>query len=156
MSLSTFVKLSYGLNPAELVPVSVQPMNEQQREIAQEVVLPKRCFDNSIQLAMHLDATYVLGVYQSIIPIEHAWLKVGDTYIDPTLETVIGDVSGEYLSLMEVKASELMDLVEAIQRYSGDDAAYPPMFHTIRTFPEFSHLFISNKDRLRFLSCESL
>lgn len=150
MSLSQFIQMSHGINPTFLNEVNVVAMDDQQREIAREIVQPKRCFDNCFRLAMHLDVTYVLGVYHHLIPIEHAWLKVGDVYIDPTLEMVTDELKGTYLSLVEVRASELIDFVVEVQDITNADAAYPPMFEHIKHHPEFRGRFVSNRERSAF------
>ena len=149
MSLNQFIKLSHGIDTDQLNEVLVTAMNEEQRESSLPVVQPNRCFDNCFQLAMHLNATYVLGIYHHLIPIEHAWLKVGDTYIDPTLEVVTGEVKGTYLSLVEVRATELIDFVVEIDRITKE-GAFPPMFETVRRHPEYRGRFISCKERSQF------
>lgn len=90
---------------------------------------PKQCFQNCaclVQLLSHpfgkmlgfeADAIkYVDGfAYEpGMIPIEHAFVKVGNLYCDPTFETVLNiDVSKcEYVSLLELKWRDLRRILE--------------------------------------------
>ena len=147
MSLNQFIKLSHGLKTENLKEVTVKPMTEQQRETSLSVVEAKRCFDNCFQLAHSLDATYVLGIYHHLIPIEHAWIKVGDgSYIDPTLE-IVSETKGTYLSLVEIPVSELINFCVEIDEITTR-GIFPPMFETVRHHPDFQDCFLSNRERM--------
>ncbi len=150
MSLHNFIQLSHRIEASRLKEINIQNMPEQLRSIAEPIVKPKRCFDNSFKLATSLNATYVLGIYCKTIPIEHAWLKIGDNYYDPTLEIVVNDTAGKYLSLVELSEAELISTIVEIDEVA-DTGVYPPMFETIKHHSNFSDLFISDVGRLREL-----
>ena len=73
----------------------------------------KQCYKNAADLVMLMSqlgfmfrepAKYVEGISGNIVPIDHAFVKVGSRYIDPTYEMVLKkDVRKEtYVSLIEL------------------------------------------------------
>jgi hypothetical protein len=69
----------------------------------------KDCYNNTFR-AMGGTGAYVLGfVFFHGIPIEHAWLKEGGKYFDPTLDPK--DQQG-YVKVLEVPHDQLMAYVE--------------------------------------------
>lgn len=71
----------------------------------------KQCFNNSFRaLSEYPDSLYVLGyVFFHSIPIEHAWVKQGDTYYDVTLDPEKQD---GYVSIAEFSLSDIMSYVD--------------------------------------------
>ena len=71
----------------------------------------KQCFNNAFKaLAGHPDSKYVLGyVFLHNIPIEHAWIKEGDTYFDVTLDPA---KQHGYVSVAEFSLAEIMPYVD--------------------------------------------
>lgn len=139
MSLNELIKSKFGLKPDVLTDVEIIPMSEKIKAIAGEQVEFKRCYDNCLNLAHQLDATYVLGLRDIGIPLPHAWLKVDGQYIDPTIET-FSEVKGTYHSLVEVPAGELIDYITEIDDLVGK-GSYPPMLSTVCHHPKHKDLF---------------
>lgn len=79
----------------------------------------KACYNNTFNCIADLrilhgdpkDARYVVGYAAGLIPVDHAWVKVGGAYFDPTWEkhTEIGE---HYLPVFEIPTSELMGWIE--------------------------------------------
>lgn len=71
----------------------------------------KECFNNAFKaLSGHPDKSYVLGyVFYHNIPIEHAWIKDGDTYFDVTLDPTKQD---GYVSVSEFPFNDIMQYVD--------------------------------------------
>ena len=71
----------------------------------------KQCFNNAFKaLTGHPDSKYVLGyVFLHSIPIEHAWVKEGDTYYDVTLDPA---KQHGYVSVAEFSLDEIMPYVD--------------------------------------------
>lgn len=71
----------------------------------------KQCFNNAFKaLTGHPDSKYVLGyVFLHSIPIEHAWIKEGDTYYDVTLDPA---KQYGYVSVSEFSLDEIMPYVD--------------------------------------------
>lgn len=146
MSLNNFIQLTHGINPDFLKEVDVVPMTVEQLAVAKDIVQPQQCFDNCFELAASLNATYVLGVYCGLIPIEHAFIKVGDKYYDPTLEIVTGNLEGQYFSFLEIPLSELVEFITKVQEVNRSEHAYPPMLQDVRNHPDCNDMFISMRD----------
>lgn len=109
-------------------PISVSPISEvlsedQIKLIKSNIPLRKKeCYRHATLFCLYIpDSIYVEGQFSTIgLPIEHAFNKVGDKYIDITAELVLGeDVSKlEYISWGEYD----IDLVSKIimdQGYYG-------------------------------------
>lgn len=78
MKIVEFIAEQYGTTATEVVP-----------EISHQAwSAPKRCFENAYHYASSTPgAIYVLGQYVIHgIPVEHAWVKDGDRYLDVTLK----------------------------------------------------------------------
>ena len=157
MSLEQFVMMSHGVKPERLTRVTVKPMDAVWRKRAKLVVQPKRCFDNCFNLAVEHDVTYVLGVCHKLIPIEHAWIKLADgQYVDPTLEIVTGELTGSYHSLIEIKASELIEYITEVHN-DASVGLYAPMFSTMKFHRLLKDLFVSDRERgLSFDHCVTI
>lgn len=69
----------------------------------------KACFNNAFKALKH-DSKYVLGyMFFHGIPIEHAWVKEGDTYYDVTLDPAKQE---SYVSLLELSHDEVFEYIE--------------------------------------------
>ena len=116
-------------NPVECVPMATVFTPDQMEFIKQEFKpKQKQCFRNCSELVGLLThpygkillgfdgAEYVDGyVYEpGLFPIEHAFVKIGDRYIDPTFELVLGiDVTKcSYMSLLELKWAKLWPILK--------------------------------------------
>ena len=126
----------------DAVPVECVPMDEaftpEQMEIIRKSFYfrQKQCYKNASDLLdveicrafRGMELRYVEGyVYDPIlIPIEHAFVKVGDKYVDPTFELALGmDVRRcYYCSLIEVSRAEL-------SRIERDNGFYGEIYRTV-------------------------
>lgn len=93
-------------------------------EMLRGIVRPKECFRNATLVAnMIPDVKYVEGKMTccGLFGIDHAWNKIGDNYIDVTMELAIkrDPLEEEYIALGEWDTKVI---VEIIQRtgYYGD------------------------------------
>ena len=95
---------------------------EDQNRLAGEKFSVKMCYKNASEVcAIIPGAKYVEGYVSFMgIPIEHAWNKIGDKYIDVTKDQVLkGDEFKEYLSVIELSHMELLSHLEKTMVY-GD------------------------------------
>lgn len=71
----------------------------------------KQCFNNAFKaLSGHPESKYVLGyVFLHNVPIEHAWIKEGDTYYDVTLDPA---KQHGYVSVSEFSLDDIMPYVD--------------------------------------------
>ena len=111
------------------VPVKVTPMSEvfTEKELLRIKKLNpkvKQCYKNSSDLARLFPGRvqYVEG--KSLVcgvPIDHAFNKVGDKYVDMTLDLVLNDNVRlkEYISLLEISYEEVVRL-NSISSFLGD------------------------------------
>ncbi len=119
------------------VPMA-QALNAEQLALLRQVgyrAKKKECFRNASVLVddaqffkMPADVRYVEGLALDPslpISIEHAWVRVGDLYIDPTVERCLkGDVTKwEYVALIEKDWSELTKILCETEYY-GDVYRY--------------------------------
>lgn len=117
---------------ADLKPCSVVPLktifSEHQIKCIKKAVEVKQCFKNAYEVAeiiemMNGTAKYVDGrvLVANFLPIEHAWNKVGDLYVDATFELCLGyDVTKElYASLAEYDVSHVREVL-LDRRYYGE------------------------------------
>lgn len=120
--------------PVDCVPMA-DVFTPEQLDFLKQSYRPERkqCYKNAsdlVQLISHPWAflfdgpvKYVEGYACSngLFPIEHAFVKVGDKYIDPTFEIVLGmDVkSCHYVSLIEMEYRDLAEILLE-NEYYGD------------------------------------
>jgi hypothetical protein len=101
MNLVDIIAKQYGTTAQKVeVEISNQPW-----------ALPKKCFDNAYYYASKkTGALYILGHYVMYgVPIEHAWIKEGDRYLDTTIKNRIeGD---QFMSLFELDTQVLASVV---------------------------------------------
>ena len=113
----------------EIVPMS-EVFTAQEIEVIKKVVKPKQheCYKNAYQLAMLFSdkVRYCEGkmtVANKLVGIEHAWNKVGNKYIDITMELVLGhdmtQYGEEYVSLGDWGSKELLDISQRMGFYGG-------------------------------------
>lgn len=111
------------------VSVKVTPMSEvfTEKELLRIKKLNpkvKQCYKNSLDLARLFPGRvqYVEGkTLVCGVPIDHAFNKVGDKYVDVTLDLVLNDNvrSKEYVSLLEVPYEEVVRL-NSLSSFLGD------------------------------------
>ena len=83
----------------------------------------KQCYRNAALVAISVpEAKYVEG-YVSLhgIPIEHAWNKIGDKYVDITAEKALGGKADfkEYLSVLDLDGEKTMQLMHKTGEYGS-------------------------------------
>ena len=93
-----------NLELADIKEVTCKPIrevlsDEEWRLLEQRTIMGlqmKECYSNSLHVAQVLstirdDVRYVEGysLVANVLPIVHAWVKVGEDYIDPTFELVL-------------------------------------------------------------------
>ncbi len=114
-------------------PVKVVPLKdvftEREIEFIKKVIKPQRheCYKNSFQLTTLFPdrVEYCEGktTVKQFISIEHAWNKVGDKYVDITMELVLGYdmscLSEDYVSFGEWNAVDLLELSADMEFYGG-------------------------------------
>ncbi|MDH3998729.1 MAG: hypothetical protein OET90_07800 [Desulfuromonadales bacterium] len=108
--------IPYDMDNAVLVDVESMP--PEIRELAEKMVLPKACFYNEAMMlsVMHRsDMKYVIGYASAPVPFEHAWIRVGGSYLDPTWEMFGKQFGSEYLSLCEMGCKELDETMAAMK-----------------------------------------
>lgn len=141
MNVKQLVSYSFRLNEDVINPVSISKMNKLELSKSHDVVKKNQCFKNCFNLAFELGATYILGVCVNLVPFEHTWLKIGDKYIDPTLEVVLDDLSGEYYAVAEFETKNLINVIEKIKVANDKGGYYPPCLDGIRRLSEFENFF---------------
>lgn len=63
----------------------------------------------------HADAKYCVGYGESLIPIDHAWVKIGDKYFDPSWQANVDEYDpkhAHYIPLMELYIAEALFVIE--------------------------------------------
>ena len=72
--------------------------------------VPKQCFNNSFKyLLSHSSGHYVLGfVMFRGMPIEHAWVRINEEYLDVTLD---GKLAADYVSVAEFTFDQVAEYV---------------------------------------------
>lgn len=104
------------LELADIKEISCKPIrevlsDEEWRLLEQRTIMGlqmKECYSNSLHTAQTLstirdDVRYVEGytLVANVLPIVHAWVKVGENYIDPTFELVLKkDVTKETYAML--------------------------------------------------------
>ncbi|WP_224962654.1 hypothetical protein [Geomonas subterranea] len=96
--------------------VTVAPLPSPVRRRIRNLVAYKACFRNAeLAIRTNKGGLYVLGYWQHLIPVEHAWVRFGDVYHDPTSEILFNGKPGLFVSVVELELSQ----VEEIQRAIG-------------------------------------
>jgi hypothetical protein len=79
----------------------------------------KECFNNSATIVLSKpDAAYCIGFANGVIPVEHAWVRIGEDYYDPTWEK-FSEIGQAYKLIRTFNRKELINFLNQ----SGD---YPP------------------------------
>lgn len=96
--------------------VTVAPLPSAVRRRIQNRVAYKACFHNA-ELAIKANkraGLYVLGYWQHLIPVEHAWVRFGNVYHDPTSEILFDGEPGLFVSVVELELSQVEEIRRAI------------------------------------------
>lgn len=120
------------IDDAKVVPVEKMP--DEIRKLAKFFKL-KSCYWNSASFVLkhnHLfdEVKYVVGYAASVIPLEHAWIKVNGVYYDGSWEK-FSELGREYVSLWEMDSRELVEMMSAM------DSDYAPSPSDIVNLKEF-------------------
>ncbi|KJG37691.1 hypothetical protein UA32_12060 [Photobacterium angustum] len=133
--LTKFIHMAYGVKSEHLKPVIINSLPEYLLNEAKKIIKPKCCYDNCYKLASEWNITYVIGfgVVEGF-PIHHAWIKIGDSYFDPTLEATQTNFipASEYYMIDEFDGdtTELIDFICEVDEKSGI-GLYPPMIENL-------------------------
>lgn len=103
------MSLPFGLENASSVAVETMPSGL--REDARKIVQPKACYCNAFRMVLNSyrnNFRYVIGYASASVIFDHAWIKVGDKYYDPTWELYGSQIGDEYLPLYELSLGELI------------------------------------------------
>ena len=115
-------RIKRDLKPCEVVSAH-EVFQPEQIELIKQIIKPKECFRNAYKIAEIFGANYIEGkcMLFDIMPIDHAWNKVGDKYIDVTFELAIdSDVAEEkYAALLEMNYQDVSRIILK-RRYFGD------------------------------------
>lgn len=123
---------------ANIFPVS-SVFNDREIELIKRVIKPqvKQCYRNAHLLTLMFPdkVQYVEGKVFAIIPIEHAFNKVGDKYVDITFEYALNNdpTQYEYVSIGEYKA----DLIQSIAEETGVYGEYYRYLYMKKENPRF-------------------
>lgn len=163
-NVKNYIEVSTGIRQEMLNEITVLPMTDCICHISESIVKPNQCYDNTLKILQRMlrvttqTVKYVLGmcVCNGVFPIEHAWLKVGDTYYDPTLEIVVGQTDdNDYFSVMEFDLEEAIDAMESVADYMGGDY-YPPMFDAMRYSHLYKHVYLSRREQMNMFKGQSI
>lgn len=108
----------------KVVPLS-EVLSQQQIERIKTIInpQPKECYRNATLLSQYLNCAYVEGktLVGGIFGAEHAFNRIGDKYVDITLELALGkDVTKEeYITQGEWSAEECIDISVSRGVYGG-------------------------------------
>ena len=137
-SLTDFAKINgvfrfYGV-------VKVHPLPDQLKEqvAVNGFCRAGRCYDNAFAIVhsgLFDDAVYVLAIASKILPVQHAIVKIGGYYFDPTWEMNqstddVFDLDSDYLVIAEWNKSALHQVI--LETKSSDGNYYAPMISTVR------------------------
>jgi len=138
------------INPEFLTAVDVSLLECEQFESIKHRVIPTFCYDNAFLTATNLcydKIVYGVALVKfgdSIIPVEHAWIKDNGQHFDPTYQ-VLNEKNGsvmetEYYSLIEFSIDEYLELSESMR---GEELARLCAldFYSLRTNQSFKKYF---------------
>jgi hypothetical protein len=107
-------------------------MTDEIYQVLGGLIEPNLCYSNSLDAMYALGAeevTYVVGRADSYIPVDHAWIKYGGIYYDPTWE-MYSDLSENYYPIAELDVFQLVTIAD-------DNRDYPPTaMDMLINFPE--------------------
>ena len=102
-----------GFDLDGLEEVEINPMAELgYDEIPEIFSKPNLCYNNAFHfVSNHPEAKYVVGYGHSVIPIDHAWVKVDGKYYDPSWEANSGLEGKAYVPLYELDMADLLEII---------------------------------------------
>jgi hypothetical protein len=76
----------------------------------------KACYNNVFNIATTLhvighDVAYVVGIAESVIPVDHAWIKIDGYYYDPTWQQFTSIEKGGYHAVAELSIDHLEEII---------------------------------------------
>ncbi|MCD9476328.1 hypothetical protein GLP21_18440 [Photobacterium carnosum] len=120
--------------------INIQPLPDRlkQRILDNRFSKAGRCYDNVfgiVNSGLFDNALYVLAVASKVLPVQHAIIKIGECYFDPTWElnqsdSNVFDQEGQYLVIDEWDRPALNEII--LKTQSSDGICYAPMISTIR------------------------
>lgn len=98
-------------------------LTKEQIEWVENVMKPKRgeCYKNATLLAHKFNLEYVEGQSYNVIPIDHAFNRVGDKYIDVTYEFALKEdvTKNEYITFGIYDIGKVIDICLKTGVYGG-------------------------------------
>lgn len=123
-----------GLQPEDVRPVDIQPLPQSHKQRYSFDAEKQACYYNALSYCLRHrgDCRYVLGYYVNRdigIPLEHAFVKVGGHYHDPTCQFVDGMGLDQYedFKIIELTLAEALDCAQ----WAGDAKLPPTLFEAI-------------------------
>lgn len=125
-----FIQMLADLKEVKISPLSSVFTKDEIREIKESIdPQAKECYKNSFELARLFNdrgVQYVEGYATCIegaLPIEHAWNKVGDSYVDITFEMALNEKPWEnkevYMTLGTYTYDECISIMYNTRVYGG-------------------------------------
>ncbi|KLV03535.1 hypothetical protein ABT56_19090 [Photobacterium aquae] len=146
--LSNFIKLAYRVSPNGLQTINVKPMFHRLSVFSDIMVEPKMCYQNSFDIMSSFrdsDANinittikYVLGFASNGVLVPHAWIKIHDSYYDPTWEVTLEHLGNIYVPVVELDYKQMAQLTKS----DSMNRAYPVMLDELRSHQAYRDLFI--------------
>lgn len=104
-----------GQDPATAREVHVAPLPSSIRRRIQNRVAYKACYHNAeLAIRANKGGRYVLGYWQHLIPVEHAWVCFGGNYHDPTSEILFEGEEGVFVAVVELELPQVQEIRRAI------------------------------------------
>jgi len=130
LSLTPFGRDGFGtIFPEGIKAEPCQALSYRQMRFLDDHIEQKACYNNSVKSMTELMSidrqaahetgwnitdkpglTYVMGYGLSVIPIEHAWIKVDGIYYDPTWQK-FSKLSDYYFPMFEVQYPDIFDML---------------------------------------------
>lgn len=124
--------------PVDPPSVQLSPLPLKIAKKVRRLVKPKSCYNNSFHTLSAMlgagmsDCSYILGYWTPSIPIEHAWVRCGDQWFDPTRELLLDSTNeiyknSEYFPLIELDMGELLEIINTTRH------SCPPALFDVQT-----------------------
>lgn len=142
-----------AVNPDKVKKVNIDLLPKEFLKMAHELMKPRMCFNNAYDFITELfigfeyhpnDLSYVLGFsYKYGMFLEHAWVKIGDQYFDPTWQ-LFSNSEGDFYIIKEFKYDDVCDFV------LDNNSRLPDILEMLNSDQDFSDI-ISNEYRIKGL-----
>lgn len=122
--------------------VEVKPLGDLY-DLVKDRILFKECYNNSFRCIEALkgfgyNVQYVVGVAESIIPIDHSWICVDGVYYDPTWE-IHSEIRENYYVVAKLDISDLVKVI------TNNNMCPPSSYELLSMHTEF----VQNADEVK-------